>query len=125
MSFKQQEPSDIWNGGTLAEFIDKASIFCDQCNYPEEICEWLLRDAIIIGLWSKEAYFKCTEKSSNLTLKQAIEIAENEEAMSSQVSNILSEFESNTSQAVVNKLHGNRGGAQAQVATKAAKGMFY
>ena len=97
MSFKQQEHSDIWSRGTLAEFIDKTTIFCDHCNYPEEACEWLLRDAIIIGLWSKEAYFKCMEKGSNLTLKQAIEIAENEEAMSSQVSYILSEFESNTS----------------------------
>ena len=49
------------------------------------------------------AYFKCTEKGSNLTLNQAIEIAQNKEATSSQLSYIWKEFGSNTGQAAINK----------------------
>ena len=57
----------------LAEFIDKATILCDQCNYPEEAHEWLFQDAVVIGFWFREAYFKCIEKGSYLTLNQATE----------------------------------------------------
>ena len=39
---------------TLAEFIDRAIILCDQCNDPEEARELLLlQDAIVIGLQSR------------------------------------------------------------------------
>jgi len=44
---------------SLAEYIDKATILCDQCEYPPEARDRLLRDAIVIGLRSNEAYYKC------------------------------------------------------------------
>ena len=58
---------------SLAEYIDKATVLCDQCDR-------LLRDAIVIGLRSRETYFKCIEKSAALTLEEAIAIAQNEDA---------------------------------------------
>ncbi len=62
---------------TLAEYIDKATILCDHCEYePEDAKKRLLRDAIVIGLRSREAYFKYIQKGSDLTLDQAIEIAQ-------------------------------------------------
>ena len=39
----------------------------------------------MIGLRSREAYFKCSEKGSTLTLEEAIAIAQNEEATASRV----------------------------------------
>lgn len=41
---------------SFAEYIDKATILCDKCEYPPEARDRLLRDAIVIGLRSKEAY---------------------------------------------------------------------
>ena len=60
-----------WGNTTLSDFIDKATILCDQCNCPGE---WLLWDAVVLGLWSREAYFKFIEKGSNLTLNQALRL---------------------------------------------------
>ena len=69
-NFRQLEQGDL----SLAEYIDKATFLFDQCQYPPEARDWLLRDAVVIGLRSKEAYCKCTEKGSALTLKETIEI---------------------------------------------------
>ena len=106
MSFKQQEPSDIWSRGTLSL---QSSVWPVQL--PQKAHKQLLWDAIVIGLWSTEAYFKYIEKGSNLTFNQAIEIAQNEEATSRKVRYMQPEFGSNTNKAVVNKLCGKGGGA--------------
>ena len=80
-NFRRLEQGDL----SLAEYIDKATILCDQCEYSPEARDRLLRDAIVIGLRSREAYFKCIEKGSALTLEEAITIAQNEDATVSQV----------------------------------------
>lgn len=46
----------------VAEYIDRVTILCDQCEYPPEARDRLLRDAIVIGIRSKEAYYKCIEQ---------------------------------------------------------------
>ena len=56
-NFRRLEQGDF----SLAEYIDKASILYDQCEYPSEARDRLLRDAIVIGLRFKEAYYKCIE----------------------------------------------------------------
>ena len=93
---------------SLAEYIDKATILCDQCEYPPEARNRLLWDAIVIGLRSKEAYYKCIEKGSALTLEEAIEIAQNQDATAHQVSYMRPEFKGDPLQMEVHKLQGNR-----------------
>ena len=87
-NFRGLEQGDL----SLAQYIDKATILCNQCEYPPEACDWLLRDAIVIGLCSKEAYYKCIEKGSELMLEEAIEIAQNQDATAHQVSYMWPEF---------------------------------
>ena len=70
-TFRRLEQGNL----TLSEYIDKATILCDQCNYPEDARDRLLRDAIVIGLRSKEAYYRCIDKGSALTLDEALNIA--------------------------------------------------
>ena len=57
---------------SLAEYIDKATILCDQCEYAPEARDRLLRDAIVIGLRSRDAYYKCIEKGSSLSLDEPL-----------------------------------------------------
>jgi len=66
--FRHLEQGDL----SLAEYINKATILCDQCEYPPDACDRLLRDATVIGLRSKEAYYKCIEEGSGLTMEEAI-----------------------------------------------------
>ena len=63
-AFRRLEQGDL----PLAEYIDKATFLCDQCNYPADARDRLLRDALVMCLRSKEAYYRCVEKGSNLTL---------------------------------------------------------
>ena len=93
---------------SLAEYIDKATILCDQCEYPPESRDRLLRDAILIGLRSKEAYYKCIEKGSALMLEEAIEIAQNQDATAHQVGYMRPEFKGDPLQMALHKLQGNR-----------------
>ena len=88
---------------SLAEYIDKATVLCDQCNYHKEARDRLLHDAIVIGLRSRDAYFKCIEKGSSLTLEEAISIAESAEATESQVGYMRPEFKVTTKE-TVNKI---------------------
>ena len=105
-NFRRLEQGDL----SLAEYIDKATILCDQCEYPPEARDRLLRDAIVIGLRSKEAYYKCIEKGSALTLEEAIEIAQNQDATAHQVGYMRPEFKGDPLQMDTNvhKLQGNR-----------------
>ena len=103
-NFRGLEQGDL----SLAQYIDKATILCNQCEYPPEAFDWLLRDAIVIGLCSKEAYFKCIEKGSELMLEEAIEIAQNQDATAHQVSYMWPEFKGEPLQMEVHKLQGNR-----------------
>ena len=103
-NFRRLEQGDL----SVAEYIDKATILCDQCEYPPEARDRLLRDAIVIGLRSKEAYYKCIEKGSALTLEEALEIAQNQDATAHQVSYMRPEFKGDPLQMEVHKLQGNR-----------------
>ena len=103
-NFRRLEQGDL----SLAEYIDKATILCDQCEYPPEARDRLLRDAIVIGLRSKEAYYKCIEKGSELTLEEAIEIAQNQDATTHQVGYMRPEFKGDPLQIEIHKLQGNR-----------------
>ena len=105
-AFRRLEQGNL----TLAEYIDRATVLCDQCNYPDDARDRLLRDALVIGLRSREAYFKCIEKGSALTLDQAKEIAQNEEATCNQVGYMRPEFKA--TQATVHKLTGKKGPKQ-------------
>ena len=80
-NFRRLKQGDL----SLAEYIDKATILCDQCEYPPEARNRLLQDAIVIGLCSKEGYYKCIEKGSGYTLEEAIEITQNQDATAHQV----------------------------------------
>ena len=93
---------------SLAEYIDKATILCDQCEYPPEARDRLFRDAIVIGLRSNEAYYKCIDKGSELTLEEAIEIAQNQDATTHQVGYMRPEFKGDPQQIEVHKLQGKR-----------------
>ena len=103
-NFRRLEQGDL----SLAEYIDKATILYDQCQYPPEACDRLLRDVIVIGLRSKEAYYKCIEKGSPLMLEEAIEIAQNQDATAHQVGYMRPEFKGDPLQMEVHKLQGNR-----------------
>lgn len=70
---------------SLSEYIGKATISCDQCEYPPEARDRLLWDAIGIRLRYKEAYYKCTEKGSAVMLEGAISIAQNQDGTAHQV----------------------------------------
>ena len=102
--FRGLEQGDL----SLAQYIDKATILCNQCEYPPEARDWLLRDAIVIGLCSKEAYYKCIEKGSELMLEEAIEIAQNQDATAHQVGYMWPEFKGEPLQMEVHKLQGNK-----------------
>ena len=91
-NFRRLEQGDL----SLAEYIDKATILCDF-----EARDRLLRDEIVIGLRSREAYFKCIEKGSALTLEEAITIAQNEDATVSQVGSMRPEVKGSLTQAAV------------------------
>ena len=47
--------------------------------------ERILRDAIVIGIKSEKAYYKCVEKGSDLTLEEALEIVQSEDSTQCQV----------------------------------------
>ena len=70
---------------SLAKYIDKATVLCDQCEYPPEARDRMLKDAIVIGLRSRDAYYKYIEKGSSLSLNEAIEIAQSADATASQI----------------------------------------
>ena len=57
-NFRRLEQGDL----SLSESIKKATILCDHCEYPPETRDRLLRDAIVIRLHYKEAYYKCIKK---------------------------------------------------------------
>ena len=59
-NFRCLEQGDL----SLAEYTDKATILCDQCEYLPKARDRLLRDAIVIGLRSKEAYYKCAGRGN-------------------------------------------------------------
>ena len=104
---------------SLAEYIDKATIMCDQCGYPEEARDRLLRDAIVIGLRSREAYYKCIERGTDLTLAQAQQIAESAEATENQVGYMRPEFRTTTEREAVHKIQKGGGGRPKQLKSPA------
>ena len=65
-------------GLSLPEFITKDSLLCDQCEYLVEAKHRLLHNAIVMGGISQKAYYKCTEKYSNLTIVEALHILQSE-----------------------------------------------
>ena len=93
---------------SLSEYADKATIPWDQREYPPEACDRLLRDAIVMGLGSKEAYYMCIEKGSALMLEEAIAIAQNQDATSHQVGYMRPEFRGDPLQMKVHKVQGTR-----------------
>ncbi|PFX23285.1 28S ribosomal protein S18b, mitochondrial [Stylophora pistillata] len=78
-NFRRLEQGDL----SLADYIDKATILCDQCEYPPEA-------------------------RSELTLEEAIEIAQNQDATTHQVGYMQPEFKGEPLQMEVYKLQGNR-----------------
>ena len=103
-NFRRLEQGDL----SLAEYIDKATFLCDQCEYPPAAHDQLIRDAIVIGLRFKEAYYKCIKKGSALTLEEAIEIAQNQDATAQQVGYMRPKFKGDQLQMEGHKLQGNR-----------------
>ena len=74
--------------------------------YPNRVS--LLRDAIVIGLRSKEVYYKRIEKGSELTLEELREIAQNQDTTTHEVGYMRPEFKGGPLQIEVHKLQGNR-----------------
>ena len=52
---------------SLPEFITKTTLLVHSCAYPSQARDRILRDAIVLGIKSEKAYYKCVEKDSNLT----------------------------------------------------------
>ena len=119
-NFRHLEQGDL----SLAEYIGKATILCDQCEYPPEACNQLPRDAIVIGLPSKEAYYKRIEKDSELMLEEAIEITQNQDATAHQVGYMRPEFKGEPLQMEVHKLQGNRQSRASQNRQQSQKTSF-
>ena len=63
----------------------------------------------MMGLRSKDAYYKCIERGSSLTLEEAITIAQSQDATANQVSYMRQEFKSTPAQIEVHKLHAKDG----------------
>ena len=70
---------------SLPEFITKTTLLVDSCTYPSQARDRILRDAIVLGIKSEKAYYKCVEKGSDLTLKEALEIVQSEDSTQHQV----------------------------------------
>ena len=94
---------------SLSEYIDKATVLCDQCEYIPEARDRLLRDAIVMELRSKKVYHKCVEKGSALTLEETITIAQNQNATAHQVGYMRPEFKSAPVQREIHKLQTESG----------------
>ena len=78
---KRLEQGDM----SLPEFITKTSLLVDSCAYPSQARDRILRDAIVLGIKSEKAYYKCVEKGSDLTLEEALEIVQSEDSTQCQV----------------------------------------
>ena len=63
----------------------------------------------MMGLRSKDAYYKYIERGSSLTLEEAITIAQSNDATANQVGYMRPEFKSNPAQMEVHKLHAKDG----------------
>ena len=69
----------------LPEFITKTTLLVDSCAYPSQAIDRILRDAVVTGIKSEKAYYKCVEKSSDLTSEEALEIIQSEDSTQCQV----------------------------------------
>ena len=78
---KRLEQGDM----SLSEFITKTTLLVDSCAYPSQAGDRILRDAIVLGIKSEKAYYKCVEKDSDLTLEEALEIVQSEDSTQNQV----------------------------------------
>ena len=127
MHLQPHQTSATWSKVILAlqtQYIGKATILCDQCEYPPEARNQLPRDAIVIGLPSKEAYYKRIEKDSELMLEEAIEITQNQDATAHQVGYMRPEFKGEPLQMEVHKLQGNRQSRASQNRQQSQKTSF-
>ena len=52
---KRLEQGDM----NLQEFITKTTLLVDSCAYPPQARDRILRDAIVLGIKSEKAYYKC------------------------------------------------------------------
>ena len=52
---------------------------------PSQARDRILRDAIVLGIKSENAYYKCVEKGSDLTLEETLEIVQSEDSTQHQV----------------------------------------
>ena len=78
---KRLEQGDI----SLQEFITRTTLLVDSCTYPSQARDRILRDAIVLGIKSEKAYYKCVEKGSDLSLEEALEIVQSEDSTQHQV----------------------------------------
>ena len=60
---KRLEQGDM----SLSEFITKTTLLVDSCAFPSQARNRILKDAIVLGIKSEKAYYKCVEKGSDLT----------------------------------------------------------
>ena len=70
---------------SLPEFIIKTTLLVDSCAHPSQATDRILRDAIVLGIKSEKAYYKCVEKGSALTLEEALEIVQSKDSTQHQV----------------------------------------
>ena len=77
---KRLEQGDM----SLPEFITKTTLLVDSCTYPSQARDRILRDAIVLGIKSEKAYYKCVKKGS-VTLEEALEIVQSEDSTQCQV----------------------------------------
>ena len=78
---KRLEQGDM----NVPEFITKTTLLVDSCANPSQARGRILRVAIVLGIKSEKAYYKCVEKGSDLTLEEAQEIVQSEHSTQHQV----------------------------------------
>ena len=70
---------------SLPEFITKATHLVESSTYPSQARERIQKGAIVIGIKSEKAYYKCVEKGIDLTLQEVLEIVQSEDSTQCQV----------------------------------------
>ena len=109
------------NQGTLSlsEFITEATRLVDECGYTTDH-DRLLRDTIVSGVQSKQAYQRCISKRKGLMLKDCIKICQSEDSKRKQVEALQPELKKIEIEADMHRLNSLNQGLYILTATEYA-----
>ena len=73
------------NGRPLDAFLTEARLLIQNCSYPDEIQDEIMRDTLVFGTDHEAVRKKCITKGNDLTFEKARDIARTEEATQAQL----------------------------------------